>query len=189
MAKYGYGFVPVFNDLVDLIEVTSGKNFFNNEVLSTQDRFLSALALIAGNAPAIRQAAKVMHGPGSYADDIYKKYRNIRNEQSYKALDKLADELKNKGIPDSWSVKVSKVKKNTDQGLEFIHPDNSNARIRVMPGDPNSPHANSKNPYVKVRKGTDFYNEKGVPFKTDNSEDTHIPINKFNFDIFRKIFK
>ncbi len=102
MAKYGYGFIPVLNDLIDLYEVTSGNNFFTNDTLSNQERFLSALSLVLGNAEAYRQASKIFNGPQSYIDDAFKKYRNIKNEQSYKTLEKLAHDLKDRSIPDDW---------------------------------------------------------------------------------------
>jgi len=187
MAKYGYGFIPVLNDLIDLYEVTSGKNFFTDDALSTQDRFLSALALLLGNAEAYRKASKIFNGPQSYIDDIFKKYRNIKNEKSYKTLEKLADDLKNKGLPDSWGVKVSKAKK-SDQGLVYTHPDSPTTQIRILPGNPNSPHVKSQKPYVRIEKDGRPLNKTGS-FADKKSEDAHIPLDEFNFAIFKDILK
>lgn len=189
MARYGYGFIPVLNDLVDLYEVTSGKNFFTNDTLSTQDRFLSALALLLGNAEAYRQASKIFNGPQIYIDDVFKKYRNIKNEKSYKTLEKLADKLKDEGLPDSWGVKVSKAGKNSDQGLVYTHPNSSSTDIRVMPGNPNSPHKNSQKPYVKVKKDGKPLDKTGSVLEDDKSEAAHIPLNEFDFNVFREILK
>lgn len=188
MAQYGYGFVPVLNDLIDLYEVTSGKNFFTNEILSNQERFLSALGLLLGNAEAYRQASKIFNGPGYYIDDAFKKYRHIKNEKSYKTLEKLADDLKNKGMPDDWGVKVTKGGKKADQGLVYTHPYNSDKDIRIMPGNPNSPHTNSHKANVRVKNGSTFYDKNGVKVKEKSSE-SHIPLEEFNFEVFKDLFK
>lgn len=187
MAKFGYGFVPGLNDLIDLYELITGESFFDNEVLSTQDRFLSALALLVGNAESYRNAAKVLHGPNSYIDDSFKKYRQIKNEGNYKNLEKLSKDLQGKGIPDDWSVKASKSNKNTPQGLEFVHPEDDSTRVRVMPGNPSSPHEKSREPYVKVKKGQQYYDKGGNPVDNNTSE-SHIPLSEFDFSTFKDIF-
>lgn len=188
MAKYGYGFIPVLNDLIDLYEVTSGKNFFTNNALSTQDRFLSALALLLGNAEAYRQASKIFNAPQSYIDDVFKKYRNIKNEKSYKTLEKLANDLKDKGLPDSWGVKVSKAGKKSDQGLVYTHPDSPTTQIRILPGNPNSPHTNSQKPYVRIEKDGRPLDKTGS-FVDKKSDAAHIPLDEFDFYIFKDILK
>lgn len=188
MAKYGYNFVPGLNDLIDLYEVTTGTNFFTSETLSTQDRFLSALALLAGNAETYRNAAKILHGPASYIDESFKKYRQIKNEANYKTLEKLSKELHHKGIPDEWAVKASRSNKKSAQGLEFIHPENPNTRIRVMPGNPQSPHSNSQSTYVKVQKDGLSVDKNGNITQIE-SNDNHIPFDEFDFSIFKDILK
>lgn len=186
-ARLGYGFVPVVNDLIDLYEATTGKDFFTNDTLSSIDRFLSALAVVAGNAEAYRQAAKILHGPPNYMADQLKKERRAKNPESLKALEKLADELSTKGLPDTWRTEPSKIKK-ANQGWEYTHPDNSEIRIRVMPGNPSSPHKNSQKPYIIVKKNADLYDKYGNIGKKETA-DTHIPIEDFDFKIFKRILK
>ena len=53
------------------------------------------------------------------------------------------------GIPDNW------IERDTDThgGRAYINPDNPNDRIRVMPGNPNSPYPSQRRPYVIDQNG------------------------------------
>ena len=66
------------------------------------------------------------------------------------------------------------------QGLEFMHPSNEITRVRVMPGNPRSPHRVSQKPYVIVQRDGDFLDKYGKIVK-ERSDDSHIPLEDFNF--------
>ena len=184
MVRLGFGFTPVLGDLIDLYEASTGKDFFSNEWLTPEQRFMSSMSVLAGSGQGYRYADKVAHAPKSYVRDVENKYRLIRNSDSHKALEKLSSDLRSKGIPDDWRVKVSKPKKG-EQGLEFIHPTVDQTRVRVMPGNPKSPHLVSQKPYVKVQSGDKFYDKKGNLVENKNSE-SHIPLENFDFKNFFK---
>ena len=179
MMKMGLGFTPVLGDLIDLYEASTGKDFFSNEWLTPQDRFLAAMGILAGSGSAYRYADKVAHGPASYVHETEKKYRNIRNEDSYKRLEDLANKAYEKGMPKKWKVKVTKPQKE-NQGLEFVHPDRPDRRVRIMPGNPDIKYENSQKPYVRVKEKGSYYGKNGevVP---ENSAESHIPLDEFDF--------
>lgn len=69
-----------------------------------------------------------------------------------------------------------------------MHPNNNSARVRVMPGNPSAPHENSRTPYVKVKNGDAYYNKFGEKVK-DESESSHIPLEEFDFSVFKDLLK
>lgn len=178
MLKAGIGFTPVLGDLIDLYEASSGKNFFKNEWLTSDERFMSAMGVLAGNGPAYRYAKKVFHSPTSYVRDVQSKYRKVKDLESYKGLEKLSRDVQAKGIPDDWKVKVTRPKGN--QGLEYTHPNNENIKVRVMPGNPKAVFENSKHPYVVVTKSADYLNKNGQVVNKNSSE-AHISLDEFDF--------
>lgn len=83
------------------------------------------------------------------------------------------------GVPDTWIEKPS----NKGGGTEWVNPDNPNDRIRVMPGNPDSPNPSQRGPYVKDQNGG-FRDVNGNPIPGANPGDTpaaHIPYNDFIF--------
>lgn len=186
MMRLGLSYSPVLGDLIDLYEASTGRNFFTNEWLTNHERFMAAMGVLAGSGESYRYAEKVLRGPASYIDDVEKKYRKIRNTESYKELESLAKKVEAKGIPDDWRVKVSKPSKEK-QGIEYVHPENEHTKIRVMPGKADHPHKNSKVTYVKVQNNGDFFDKHGKP--TIVEEDQHIPLIDFNISNFPWIKK
>jgi hypothetical protein len=61
----------------------------------------------------------------------------------------MPDLSKPEGIPDNWIAST------TDKrgGTEYVNPANRNDRVRVMPGDPDSPHPTQRGPYVIDQNG------------------------------------
>ena len=55
------------------------------------------------------------------------------------------------------------------------------AEVRVMPGNPYSPHLTQQKPYVKHSVNGKFFDKHGniAPRK---SAEAHIPINEYNFE-------
>lgn len=188
MVRAGFGFVPGLNDLIDLYEASTGKNFFTDEYLTNQERFMAAIGVLAGSGEAYRYANKILHGPASYVDDVQKKYRLIKNTESYRTLEKLSRDAEKLNISDDWRVKVTKNKKRGNQGIEFISPENEHYKVRVMPGKSDSAYPNSRGDYIRVTKDKDSYNKHGVKV-SGNSDDAHIPINEFDISKFPWIKK
>lgn len=184
--RFGLSYTPVMGDLIDLYEASTGRNFFTDDWLTNHERFMSAMSVLAGSGQTYRYAEKVLRGPANYIDDVEKKYRQIRNTESYKELEKLAKEVEGKGIPDDWKVKVSKPGK-AKQGIEYVHPDDEHTKIRVMPGKSDNPHTNPQDKYVRVQRNGDYYDKNGNPTNDDGV--SHIPLNEFDTSKFPWIKK
>ena len=54
----------------------------------------------------------------------------------------MSDLPKPAGIPDNWIEKPT----DTPGGKEYVNPEDPNDRVRVMPGNPNSPYPNQRRP-------------------------------------------
>jgi hypothetical protein len=186
MARLGLSYTPVLGDLIDLYEASTGRNFFTNEYLTNTERFMSAISVLAGSGQTYRYAEKILRGPVNYADDVQRKYRQIRNTESYKELEGLAKEMSGKGIPDDWRVKVSKPGKER-QGIEYVHPEVEHTRVRVMPGIPGHKYENSREKYVRVQRNGDFFDKNGNFTKDENA--SHIPLGDFDISKFPWIKK
>jgi RHS repeat-associated protein len=82
---------------------------------------------------------------------------------------------KPRGIPENWREEPTK----GEGGRQWVNPDNPNDRVRSMPGNPNSPHPKSREPYVRdVKNGNQWRDVTGNRIegsKGRNSPDTHIP--------------
>jgi hypothetical protein len=70
MARLGLGFVPIVNDIVDLYELLTGKDFISGKSLSLSDRMLSGLGVIAGSGASYRYAKRAIHSPAQYMDEF-----------------------------------------------------------------------------------------------------------------------
>lgn len=184
MMRLGLGFTPVLNDLIDLFEASTGRDFFNDEWLSDESRFLSAMGILAGSGQYYRYAKKVLKGPTSYVRDVQKKYRRARNRESLKKMKEvvlLADEK----IPRGWGKEASDPAKAKWQGFEYAHPDRDYIRIRVMPGNPNSKHLNSRKPYVRQTINKQPVDRDGNIVRKRSNE-AHIPLDEYQFTEFWK---
>ncbi len=67
MLRARIGFTPAVNDVADLYELFSGKDFITGETLSPLERSLSGLGLIAGSGSGYRYALRTIHAPQRYA--------------------------------------------------------------------------------------------------------------------------
>ncbi len=181
MMRMGLSFAPGLNDLIDLFEASSGRNFFSGDLLDQNDRFLSAVGVLAGSGASYRYAKKILHGPAGYVKETQAKYRLIKNSKAYKKLEELAEVARKKGIPDDWTAKATKaMDKEKFQGLEFIHPANSQHRIRIMPGNPKDKFPGSRKPYVRLFKHGQPIDQLGNIVENE-AEAAHIPLGVFEF--------
>ena len=80
------------------------------------------------------------------------------------------------GVPSNWIAQPSK----KGGGVTYVNPSNPHDRVRVMPGNPNSPNPAQQGPYIKRQKDGKYYdkNSKEVP---GDSPESHIPANEFKF--------
>jgi hypothetical protein len=81
MARLGIGFTPGLNDVADLYELMTGKDLMSGEALSPSERALSALGLVAGSGAGYRMAKRMIHAPGTYADDFARGFKNVSGKE------------------------------------------------------------------------------------------------------------
>ncbi|QEI14101.1 hypothetical protein FY115_05945 [Cellvibrio japonicus] len=79
-------------------------------------------------------------------------------------------------MPLSWIVKAS----DKGGGIQYINPKNKHDRVRIMPGNPNSPNIAQRKPYVKRQIDGKFYDRNGRVVAGDSIE-AHIPLESFKF--------
>ena len=80
-------------------------------------------------------------------------------------------------IPKNWRIKPTK----GQGGTRYVDPSNPGNSVRVMPGNPRSPYANSRRPYVRWQKNGQALDRNGRPV-SKNSQEAHIPLDEFRFD-------
>lgn len=177
MTQSGLAFSPGLNDYIDLCEALREKDFLNPEWLQVEAKFLSGMAILANKSETFSYAYKVVHGPSSYLNSIFKKYQQVRKQVVYGEREELARKVK--GIPLDWKVKISKA----SPGIEYVHPESDQMRIQVLPGNPKS---NSKSPYVVVRQNSRVVSASGKVI-AESAPEARIPLERFRFlDFFQK---
>ncbi|MEM1322224.1 MAG: RHS repeat-associated core domain-containing protein [Bacteroidota bacterium] len=98
----------------------------------------------------------------------------------------LVDEAVNAGIFSRYKLpsrfKLAKSKKTG--GIRFIDPRNTQNEIRIMRGNPNSPHVSQQSAYIKYRHNGTYYDVLGNPITSaaggGRSAAAHIPIQNYN---------
>jgi RHS repeat-associated protein len=81
-----------------------------------------------------------------------------------------------KGIPGNWINKPSK----KGEGTEFIQPGNVTTRVRIMPGNIDSPFPAQQVPYVKRQINGQFLDKYGNVV-SGRTPEAHIPFDEFQF--------
>ena len=118
----------------------------------------------------------------------YEKFANAQNflkdySKQYLPEEKIRELIKStgiktfpkpKGIPESFRVKISK----SGAGMIYVHPENPNTYVRVMPGKPHSPNPCQQKPYVAWQKHGKSLDRFGNIVDSSALE-AHIPIEKF----------
>jgi hypothetical protein len=64
--------------------------------------------------------------------------------------------------------------------MRYINPENPHDQVRIMPGEPNSPHPAQQTPYVKRMKDGSAYDAAGRRVDP-RSPAAHIPLREFRF--------
>lgn len=82
------------------------------------------------------------------------------------------------GIPENFLVKIT----NAGVGMQYVHPENKGAYVRVMPGKPYSLLSYQREPYVIQMKDGQALDKSGNLIPAFSPE-AHIPIDEF---VFRK---
>lgn len=85
MLRLGIGFTPGVNDVADIYELFSGKDFLTGNKLSYFERALSGVGVIAGSGQAYRYANRVLNAPAKYLPEFEKGIERIGG----KALEKI----------------------------------------------------------------------------------------------------
>ncbi len=70
MLRLGIGFTPGVNDVADIYELFSGKDFLTGSKLILAERALSGVGVIAGNGQAYRYANRILNAPSKYIADF-----------------------------------------------------------------------------------------------------------------------
>jgi hypothetical protein len=100
----------------------------------------------------------------------------LRNDRTKNILRKFR---KDKGIPKEWKH-FDKSKFNDGVVFRRKVGDTSN-EIRIMPGNPNSQYPNSRQPYVKIKRGAHWYDRFGNRLPGDRNDAAHIPLDQFKW--------
>ncbi|NGX37735.1 MAG: hypothetical protein K1000chlam2_00897 [Chlamydiae bacterium] len=79
-----------------------------------------------------------------------------------------------KGIPENYRVKLSK----NGAGMKYVHPNNEQTYVRVMPGKPHSKHATQQKPYVIQMKYGNTLDKHGN-IVNKRAPEAHIPLEEF----------
>lgn len=80
-------------------------------------------------------------------------------------------------VPADWVAKPSKA----GGGTRYVDPANPHNSVRVMPGDTDSPHPDSQNPYVRWTRNGQALGKNGNVLPKKRSPDAHIPLDEFEY--------
>jgi hypothetical protein len=83
---------------------------------------------------------------------------------------------------EGWNKGPTKFKKNGSIGIKLVDPKNTHNNIRIMPGNPNSPHPHQQRPYVIFKKSGVPYDVNGKSLKSADLPEAHIPQDKFDIN-------
>ena len=72
MLRLGIGFVPFVNDVADMAEVMTGRDFATGEKLTASERALSGVGVIVGSGDGYRYAKRAMFAPERYVPEFEK---------------------------------------------------------------------------------------------------------------------
>lgn len=81
------------------------------------------------------------------------------------------------GIPSGWRIRPTR----GEGGVRYFDPQNPGNAVRVMPGNPSSPYATSRAPYVRWQRNGQALDVNGAVVPK-NSPEAHIPLGQFRFD-------
>ena len=79
-------------------------------------------------------------------------------------------------IPENFRVKIT----NDGAGIKYVHPNNEQTYIRIMPGKPHSRNAAQQKPYVTWMKNGETLDKNGNVVNK-RSPEAHIPLEDFKY--------
>ena len=113
------------------------------------------------------------------AQDYLKAYKEFMPEEKCRELihqTGIATFPRPAGIPKDFRTKLS----NKGAGIKYVHPENHQTYIRVMPGKPHAKHLHQQKPYIIYMKDGKTLDKIGRVVAADAPE-AHIPINEFKY--------
>jgi RHS repeat-associated protein len=81
------------------------------------------------------------------------------------------------GVPSNWRITPTE----GEGGTLYTNPQKPNETVRVMPGNPNSPYPNSRQPYVRQTDSSGSYLDPAGNRTDPNNPTSHIPLEEYNF--------
>jgi hypothetical protein len=141
-------------------------------------------------APVIEE---IQTSGGRLGDKLYKAFRNqpLSELQIRKILHQAGFKTfpRPKGIPSNWSVQLSKNGGGMRYRSEILDKSGNKCvktEVRVMPGNPQSPNAIQRTPYVKHSIDGKFMDKYGNIVR-DETIESHIPLIDYNFKHVNKL--
>lgn len=132
---------------------------------STADK-LAAGAELAGSLPGGKPGRNAAGGLARMADDAGDAARGV--------VPKPGTRVRPPGVPENWRVRPS----DSPGGVKYYDPRNPGNQVRVEQGNPNSPHPNSREPYVRdLRDGQ--YRDAQVNVVPRDDPAGHIPLDQY----------
>lgn len=166
------GLVPAFGEVADgvnsLLYLAEGDK--GNAALSA-----AAMIPFAGWAATGAKGVKTSMKVADNVNTANRVTRQVAGEGLTKAGGRVATSLpRPKGLPDNWVGTASK----KGGGTKYAAPDNPHHSVRVMPGNPKSPHPNSRQPYVRHMKDGKALDARGKVVDV-NTPEAHISLDQF----------
>ena len=84
MLRLGIGLVPFVNDVADVAEVLTGKDFITGEKLLAFERALSGVGVIAGSGAGYRYAKRAIFAPEKYVPQFERAFEKAGARAAYK---------------------------------------------------------------------------------------------------------
>ncbi|MCF7806703.1 MAG: hypothetical protein K9M07_05015 [Simkaniaceae bacterium] len=187
--KMGYIIGKYGTDSLACLGVMNGAKYFKN--LSRANRVLTIDAIKdAKKAKRIKKVSdqwwektsplleELKKQEGRFDQNLAKAFRNqnLNETQVRKILHGAGFKTfpRPKGVPNNWVVKIA----DKSGGMEYLHPSNQHASVRVMPGKSHSPNLNQQKPYIVQKKDGKAFDEYGN-LVNQNAAGAHISFDDF----------
>lgn len=80
MARLGLGFTPGLNDVADVYELLTGKDFVSGATLSAAERLFSGIGIVVGSGASYRYVKRVLVSPVNYLNNFSKGLEKVSNK-------------------------------------------------------------------------------------------------------------
>jgi hypothetical protein len=81
MLRLGIGFTPGLNDVADIYELLSGKDFVSGQTLNMPERLLSGIGIIAGSGAGYRYAMRATHSPSKFLPQFERGFERVAGKE------------------------------------------------------------------------------------------------------------